>query len=286
DADGVRLQGARLVLESGQERRLGGDVHPARVVIRGVPVPDRRVEPPDREPEPAARLVVQHHALDVEAETLFALVDDLREHGEGARQAAVDHGVDLAEGERVGSGGIAELLAVVDVAAEVPFERLGHIIRLHRAGDGREEQSSEQEPERQGLPLSGSGSFFFRSAPGGDQIFYLWGKGRALSHLRWRGRAARCNSGAAMKIHEYQAKELLRGYGVAVPRGKLALSPEEAVAAARELMVGGTSGAVVVKAQIHAGGRGKGGGVKLARSPEGAGGAFKKMMGTELVTRQ
>ena len=67
-----------------------------------------------------------------------------------------------------------------------------------------------------------------------------------------------------MKIHEYQAKEILRGYGVAVPRGKLVQSQEEAVAGARELM--GEKGVVVVKAQIHAGGRGKGGGVKPARS--------------------
>src|SRR6266850_3393302 len=88
-----------------------------------------------------------------------------------------------------------------------------------------------------------------------------------------------------MKIHEYQAKELLRGYGVAVPRGKLVNSQEEAVAAARELMASG-NGVVVVKAQIHAGGRGKGGGVKLARSPEEAGEVFKKMMGMQLVTHQ
>src|SRR2546422_6362765 len=88
-----------------------------------------------------------------------------------------------------------------------------------------------------------------------------------------------------MKIHEYQAKELLRGYGVAVPRGKLVQSAEEAVAAARELMASG-NGVVVVKAQIHAGGRGKGGGVKLARSPEEAGEIFKKMLGMQLVTHQ
>ena len=87
-----------------------------------------------------------------------------------------------------------------------------------------------------------------------------------------------------MKIHEYQAKELLRGYGVAVPRGKLVQSAEEAVTAARELS--GGKGMVVVKAQIHAGGRGKGGGVKLARSPEEAGELFKKMMGMQLVTHQ
>src|SRR6202165_1889516 len=88
-----------------------------------------------------------------------------------------------------------------------------------------------------------------------------------------------------MKIHEYQAKELLRAYGVAVPRGKLVGSAEEAVAAARELMAGG-KGVVVVKAQIHAGGRGKGGGVKLARSPEEAGEIFKKMMGMPLASHQ
>ena len=69
-----------------------------------------------------------------------------------------------------------------------------------------------------------------------------------------------------MKIHEYQGKELLKKYGVAVPRGIVARTPEEAFNAAQEL---GTE-VVVVKAQIHAGGRGKGGGVKLAKSPEEA----------------
>src|SRR3954463_392123 len=86
-----------------------------------------------------------------------------------------------------------------------------------------------------------------------------------------------------MKIHEFQAKEILRGFGVAVPRGKLVHSAEEAVAAARELI---GKGIVVVKAQIHAGGRGKGGGVKLAKSPEEAGEIFKKMHGMQLVTHQ
>ena len=88
-----------------------------------------------------------------------------------------------------------------------------------------------------------------------------------------------------MKIHEYQAKEILRGFGVAVPRGKLVQSAEEAVVAARELLTGGKT-VVVVKAQIHAGGRGKGGGVKLAKSPEEAGEIFKKMIGMQLVTHQ
>jgi succinyl-CoA synthetase beta subunit len=85
-----------------------------------------------------------------------------------------------------------------------------------------------------------------------------------------------------MKIHEYQAKELLKGYGVAVPRGVVARTPEEAESAAREL---GTE-VVVVKAQIHAGGRGKGGGVKLARSPAEAKELASKILGMNLVTHQ
>ena len=85
-----------------------------------------------------------------------------------------------------------------------------------------------------------------------------------------------------MKIHEYQAKELLRKYGVAVPRGVVAHSPEEAYRAAKEL---GTE-VVVVKAQIHAGGRGKGGGVKLARSADEAQTIARQMLGMKLVTHQ
>jgi succinyl-CoA synthetase beta subunit len=85
-----------------------------------------------------------------------------------------------------------------------------------------------------------------------------------------------------MKIHEYQGKELLKTFGVAVPRGLVARTPEEAEQAAREL---GTD-VVVVKAQIHAGGRGKGGGVKLAKSPEEAREIASKMLGMKLVTHQ
>src|SRR3712207_9583338 len=85
-----------------------------------------------------------------------------------------------------------------------------------------------------------------------------------------------------MKIHEYQGKELLRRFGVAVPRGIVARSSEEAYQAAREL---GTD-VVVVKAQIHAGGRGKGGGVKLAKSPEEERQIAEKMLGMMLVTHQ
>jgi succinyl-CoA synthetase beta subunit len=85
-----------------------------------------------------------------------------------------------------------------------------------------------------------------------------------------------------MKIHEYQAKELLSKYGVNVPRGIVARSPEEAYHAAKEL---GTD-VVVVKAQIHAGGRGKGGGVKLAKSADEARELASKMLGMNLVTHQ
>jgi succinyl-CoA synthetase beta subunit len=88
-----------------------------------------------------------------------------------------------------------------------------------------------------------------------------------------------------MKIHEYQAKEILKKYGVAVPRGEMASTREQAEAAARNLFNAGASG-VVVKAQIHAGGRGKGGGVKIAKSVEEAAGLAGQMLGMKLVTHQ
>ncbi|MBB5065203.1 ADP-forming succinate--CoA ligase subunit beta [Granulicella mallensis] len=88
-----------------------------------------------------------------------------------------------------------------------------------------------------------------------------------------------------MKIHEYQAKEILRKYGVAVPNGEMATTIEEADAAAKQLFSAGNA-VVVVKAQIHAGGRGKGGGVKLARSLEEAAGYSKSILGMQLVTHQ
>ena len=84
-----------------------------------------------------------------------------------------------------------------------------------------------------------------------------------------------------MKIHEYQAKAILSRYGVPVPQGAVVFTPQEAGAAARRL--GGT---VVVKAQIHAGGRGKGGGVKVVKSPDEAQQAAQKMIGSTLVTYQ
>jgi succinyl-CoA synthetase beta subunit len=85
-----------------------------------------------------------------------------------------------------------------------------------------------------------------------------------------------------MKIHEFQAKEILRKYNVPVPRGKVAFSVEEAVNIAREL----DSAVTVVKAQIHAGGRGKGGGVKLARSVIEVEDLAKTMLGMTLITHQ
>jgi succinyl-CoA synthetase beta subunit len=84
-----------------------------------------------------------------------------------------------------------------------------------------------------------------------------------------------------MKVHEYQAKEILRRYGVPTPRGVVVDNPEEARRAAAEL-----GGRVVVKAQIHAGGRGKGGGVKLAKDPDEAAELTRKMIGMTLVTHQ
>ncbi len=88
-----------------------------------------------------------------------------------------------------------------------------------------------------------------------------------------------------MKIHEYQAKGILKKYGVAVPRGTMATTREEAEAAAKDILGSGATG-VVVKAQIHAGGRGKGGGVKIAKSVEEAGELAAKMLGMKLVTHQ
>ena len=85
-----------------------------------------------------------------------------------------------------------------------------------------------------------------------------------------------------MKIHEYQAKAILAKYGVPVPQGEVVFSAAEARTAAQKL--GG--GTVVVKAQIHAGGRGKGGGVKVVPNPAEAESAAGKMLGMRLVTYQ
>ena len=85
-----------------------------------------------------------------------------------------------------------------------------------------------------------------------------------------------------MKIHEYQAKDIFKKYGLPVPRGIVAHNAHEAECAAKEL---GTP-VVVVKAQVHAGGRGKAGGVKLAKSPEEAGKIAAEMIGSRLKTYQ
>ena len=84
-----------------------------------------------------------------------------------------------------------------------------------------------------------------------------------------------------MKVHEYQAKELLARFGVATPKGRTADSADEAAEIAREV-----GGPVAIKAQIHAGGRGKGGGIKLANTPEEAREAAKAIIGMQLVTHQ
>ena len=85
-----------------------------------------------------------------------------------------------------------------------------------------------------------------------------------------------------MNLHEYQAKKLLAAYGVPVPKGGIAASPAEAVEAAQAL-----GGSVwVVKAQVHAGARGKAGGVKVVRDPEAVRAAAAAMLGQRLVTVQ
>src|SRR3984885_3182242 len=85
-----------------------------------------------------------------------------------------------------------------------------------------------------------------------------------------------------MNLHEYQAKDVFRNYGIAVPTGRVAANPDEAVKAAEAL-----GGSVwVVKAQVHAGGRGKAGGVKVARDLDTVRSATEAMLGTQLVTKQ
>ncbi len=89
-----------------------------------------------------------------------------------------------------------------------------------------------------------------------------------------------------MKIHEYQGKQLFQKYGVPVPIGIPAMSAEEALAAIPKVQQQAGTDVVVVKAQIHAGGRGKGGGVKVAKTREDAEAAVKKIFGMQLVTPQ
>ena len=84
-----------------------------------------------------------------------------------------------------------------------------------------------------------------------------------------------------MKVHEYQAKAILSNYGIPVPRGGLASSPKEALKIAQDL-----GGPAVIKAQVHAGGRGKAGGIKLVKTPQEAEDAAAALLGTRLVTPQ
>ncbi len=89
-----------------------------------------------------------------------------------------------------------------------------------------------------------------------------------------------------MNLHEYQGKALLKSYGVQIQEGIVAHTPREANAAAKKLQKLYNSGWCVIKAQVHAGGRGKGGGVKLAKSPAEASKITKKMIGMRLITPQ
>src|SRR5258708_15394373 len=110
------------------------------------------------------------------------------------------------------------------------------------------------------------------------------------SHVNWplrghtegRTLCGRAGNRTSMKIHEYQAKAILSRYGVTTPRGEVAFTKEEAREAAQRLK----SHITVVKAQIHAGGRGKAGGVKLARSSDEAADLASHILGMKLVTPQ
>jgi succinyl-CoA synthetase beta subunit len=119
----------------------------------------------------------------------------------------------------------------------------------------------------------------------GDSRVYIH-RGFALSVSLIQNRGLKRDrvgtEGQFMNLHEYQSKQLFARYGIPVPKGEVASSPEEAVAAAKKL-----GGALwVVKAQVHAGGRGKAGGVKVAKDMETVSSATKAMIGSTLVTHQ
>ena len=113
------------------------------------------------------------------------------------------------------------------------------------------------------------------------ELRYVWHPGYIGSSGGLRGFLIVPHGPHPMKLHEYQAKEVLRAYGVPTPRGSLAKTVAEARSAAEDL-----AGKVVVKAQIHAGGRGKGGGVKLAHSVDEAERHAAAILGMTLVTHQ
>ena len=89
-----------------------------------------------------------------------------------------------------------------------------------------------------------------------------------------------------MNLHEYQGKEILASYGVTIQRGKIATTAEDAVDAAKELTEETGTGWHVIKAQVHAGGRGKGGGVKLAKNLQEVESISNDIIGMNLVTPQ
>ena len=89
-----------------------------------------------------------------------------------------------------------------------------------------------------------------------------------------------------MNLHEYQGKEILASFGVRIQRGMVAQNPEEAVAAAKQLTEETGTSWFVIKAQVHAGGRGKGGGVKLAKNLEEVASISDAIIGMDLVTPQ
>ena len=89
-----------------------------------------------------------------------------------------------------------------------------------------------------------------------------------------------------MNLHEYQGKNILNSFGVKIQRGTVATTPEEAVAAAKKLTEETGTGWHVIKAQVHAGGRGKGGGVKLAKNLDEVQSIANQILGMQLVTPQ
>src|ERR1700722_8252461 len=103
-----------------------------------------------------------------------------------------------------------------------------------------------------------------------------------VTHRDFRENARFARTAVTMNLHEYQAKDVFRNYGIAVPTGRVAANADEAVKAAEA--IGGS--VWVVKAQVHAGGRGKAGGVKVARDLDTVRSAAQGMLGTQLVTKQ
>src|ERR1700722_12966234 len=130
---------------------------------------------------------------------------------------------------------------------------------------------------RKGVPRNPWGPFSYRKHNGPFAALHTW-----LAPPIVRPASLPFFGANSMNIHEYQAKEVLRAFGVPVPKGKAAFTVAEAVKAAEEL-----GGPVwVVKAQIHAGGRGKGGGVKVVKSIEDVKKEAERMLGMTLVTHQ